>query len=148
MPDVAAGLGGAEHFVVGGYVDALENAFGGGDLVGPHDQEGAVFAEHTVCGEDVENGVFGEECAGEAVEVWDDFVVAVCPPAGEGPRVGGAFGVVGFLGPGGVGVVLGECSVGDHEHLYVVEEAVACPEGLVLVCLLYTSDAADDIALV
>ena len=59
--------------------------------------------------------------------------MAVSPPAGEGPRVGVAFGVVAWFGARGVGVVLGECPVRDHEHLHVVEKPVAGPEGLVLV---------------
>ena len=128
VPDVAAGFCAAEHFVVCGDVDALQDPFCCGDLVGPHDQQSAVFAKHTVPGEDVEDCVFGKESAGEPVEVGDEFVVAVCPPVCECPRVDCAFCAVVFLGAGGVRVVLGECPVGDHEHLDVVEEAAPRPQ--------------------
>ena len=78
MPDVAAGFLGAEEFgVVVGDFDALNDLFGGRDLVGAHDQQVLVHGEDAVAGEDVGEGAAGEEGAREENQVVDAVVLFV-----------------------------------------------------------------------
>ena len=139
MPDVAAGVDGAEFLVIGGDLDAVQHLFGGDDLVGAHHQQHLVDGEDAVPGEDVEQRVPGEEGFGERDQVADWLVPGVRPPRGELERIGGFASAAGLLpllqvlAPGGVGVVLGECAVGDDEQLDVLKQTAARPEAVPLV---------------
>ena len=145
VPDVSAGGDSAGLLVHGGGLDALEDRFGRGDLVGAHHEESAGGVEHAVAREDGEDGALGQECGGEVGEIGDLVVGGVGPPHGEfvGSRVRGGhlsahalvFGDV--LEAHGVGVVLGVCAVGDDEDLHVAKESVsgAGVEGVALVAV-------------
>lgn len=145
VPDVSAGGDSPGLLVHGGGLDALEDRFGRGDLVGAHHEESAGGVEHAVAREDGEDGALGQECGGEVGEIGDLVVGGVGPPHGEfvGSRVGGGhlsarslvFGDV--LEAHGVGVVLGVCAVGDDEDLHVAKESVsgASVEGVALVAV-------------
>ena len=145
VPDVSAGGDGAGLVVHAGGLDALEDRFGRGDLVGAHHEEFTAGIEHAVAREDGEDCALGQECGCEVGEVRNLVVGGVGPPHGEfvGSRVGGGhllacalvFGNV--LEAHGVGVVLGVCSVGDDEDLHVAEEPVAGAgvEGVALVAV-------------
>ncbi len=65
VPNVAAGFGGAQRLVVSGDGGFQKNALSRNDLVGPHREQHAVRGQHTVPGEDVQQGVLGEERLGE-----------------------------------------------------------------------------------
>ena len=66
VPDVAAGFFGAEEFgVVVGDFDSLNDFFGCRDLVGAHDEQVLAYGEDAVAGQDVCEGVAGEEGARE-----------------------------------------------------------------------------------
>ena len=145
VPDVSAGGDGACLLVHTGGLDALEDRFGRGDLVGAHHEEFIAGVEHAVARKDGEDSALGQECGGEVGEIGDLVVGGVGPPHGEfvGSRVGGGhlsaralvFGDV--LEAHGVGVVLGVCAVGDDEDLHVAEESVAGAgvEGVALVAV-------------
>ena len=145
VPDVSAGGDGAHLVVHAGGLDALEDRFGCGDLVGAHHEEFIAGVEHAVAREDGEDCAFGQECGGEVGEVGDLVVGGVSPPHGEfvGSRVGGghlpacALVVGDVLEAHGVGVVLGTSTVGDDEDLHVSEESVAGArvEGVALVAV-------------
>lgn len=143
VPDVSSGCDGAGLLVHGGCLDALEDRFGGGDLVGPHDEELVRGIEDAVAGEDCEDGALGQEGSREVSEVGDLVVGGVGPPIGEfvGVGVGSSdFAPVpnvfaDVLEAHGVGVVLGLGAVGDNEDLYVAEEAVSSVEGVTLVAV-------------
>lgn len=91
MPDIAARVDRAKCLVVGADLDAVEDALGGDDLVGSHDEQQVVGGEDAVVGEDGEEGVLGEEGVAEVHQVSDGAVGGVCPPAGELEAVAGAF---------------------------------------------------------
>ena len=145
VPDVSAGGDGARLVVHAGGLDALEDRFGRGDLVGAHHEEFTAGVEHAVAGEDGEDGALGQECGGEVGEVRNLIVGGVGPPHGEfkGSRVRGGHLSARTLVLGdvleahGVGVVLGVCTVGDDEDLHVAEEPVAGAgvEGVALVAV-------------
>ena len=151
MPDIAAGGGGSGALVEGGGVDPLEDLLGGGDLVGPHDEQLLGGGEHAVAGEDGQQGVLCEEGPGEALDIGDGPVAGVGPPGGEleGVGVGGLClappaGVLGdVVEAGGVGVVLRVSAVGDDEDLHVAVEARAGPEGVALVAVDLVEGLAD-----
>ena len=94
MPDVAAGLQFAGEFVIRGHLDARENALGSGDLIRPHDQQEVLRGEDTVTGENIQQGVFGEEGLREVDQVRDDGVVGIGLVAGEFEAVTGLLGLV------------------------------------------------------
>ena len=145
VPDVSAGGDGAGLLIHAGGLDALEDRFGRGDLVGAHHEELIAGVEHAVSRKDGEDCALGQECGCEVGEVRNLVVGGVGPPHGElvGSRVGGGylsaralvFGDV--LEAHGVGVVLGVCAVGDDEDLHVAEESVAGArvEGVALVAV-------------
>ena len=145
VPDVSAGGDGARLVVHAGGLDALEDRFGRGDLVGAHHEEFIAGVEHAVARKDGEDRALGQKCGGEVGEVRNLIVRGVGPPHGEfvRSRVRGGhlsaralvFGDV--LEAHGVGVVLGVCAVGDDEDLHVAKESVsgAGVEGVALVAV-------------
>ena len=143
MPDVAAGAQGPEHgLVVLGNQDAVEDALGGHDLVGAHDEQVLVDVEHAVLREDVEEGMLGEERRGEGHEIADGDVVGVGPPARELEAVGGllaatvaALLLAEVVEARRVGVVLRVGAVADDEDLHILEQPAAAPEAVALVAL-------------
>ena len=134
VPDVTACRDGAQPPGVGGGFDAPQNLFGGRDLVGTHHQQLVVGIEHAVVGEDVQQGVLGEERAGEPRQIGDRLVVRVRPPTGELVAVGrllAALAAAAFSQmqvAGGVRVVLRQRAIADHEQLDVLEQAGIGPE--------------------
>ena len=142
VPDVAAAPLGAIGFVVVGNGDAVEDALGGGDLVGPHDHEHILGGEDTVPGQDVEQGVPGKEGAGKVHQIGQDLVLCVRPEGGKLEAVAGlglfvaaGLGLSDGIEPGGVGVVFGVGAVGDDEDLHILKQAAARPEGVPLVAV-------------
>ena len=78
VPDVAAGFLGAEALgVVVGDFDALDDFLGCRDLVGAHDEQVLAYGEDAVAGQDVRQGVAGEEGAREENQVIDSVVLLV-----------------------------------------------------------------------
>ena len=150
MPDVAARIDGAHLACIGGGFDAVEDPFGGRDLVGTHHQQLVVGVEDAVAGEDRQQGVAGEEGTGEPDQVEDGLVGGIGPPAGELEGVGhlaarslGAGGLVNMGGARGVGVVLGQRPVADHEQLHIFVEPRIGPETLALVAVDLVEGLAD-----
>ena len=142
VPDVAAALLGTVGFVVVGNGDAVEDALGGGDLVGPHDHEHILGGEDAVPGQDVEQGVPSKEGAGKVHQIGQDLVLCVRPEGGELEAVAGlglfvaaGLGLADGIEPGGVGVVFGVGAVGDDEDLHILKQAAARPEGVPLVAV-------------
>ena len=145
VPDVSSGGDSACLLVHAGGLDALEDRFGRGDLVGAHHEEFIAGVEHAVAREDGEDCALGQECGCEVGEVRNLIVGGVGPPHREfvGSRIRGChlparalvFGDV--LEAHGVGVVLGVGTVGDDEDLHVAEESVAGArvEGVALVAV-------------
>ena len=88
MPDVSTSGDSAELAVIGRSGDALQNPLSGDDLVRAHDQEHAVNGEHTILGENVEQGVLGEEGSRECLEILNGFILGISPPRGEFEAVG------------------------------------------------------------
>ena len=61
--------------VVVGDFDAVQNALGGDNLVGAHDQQHVFCCEHAVTGEDVQNGVLAEKGLGKVHKVGENAVI-------------------------------------------------------------------------
>ena len=142
MPDVAAALPGAVGLVVVGNGNAVEDALGGGDLVGPHDHEHVFRGKNAVPGQDVEQGVPGKEGAGKVHQIRQDLVLCFRPEGGELEAVAGlglfvaaGLGLADGVEPGGVGVVFGVGAVGDNEDLHILKQTAARPEGVPLVAV-------------
>lgn len=142
MPDVTAALNGAVLLIVVGDLNAVQNPLSGGDLIGPHDHQHIFRSENAIPGQHIQNGVLGEEGAGEVDEVRDHLVVGVRPEGGELKAVAGLllFRLAGGRLPdgveaGGIGVVLGIGAVGDDENLHILEKAAPRPEGIPLVAV-------------
>lgn len=51
-----------------------------------------VNGEHTVLGEDVEQGVLGEEGFRECLEILNGFILGIGPPLGEFKAIGSLLG--------------------------------------------------------
>ena len=140
VPDVAAALNGAILLVVVGDLNAVQYPLRGGDLIGPHDHQHIFRGEDAIPGQHIQNGVFGEEGAGEVDEVGDHLVIGVCP---EGCKLEAVAGLLLFrlaggrlpdcVEAGGVGVVLGVGAVGDDEDLHILKKAAPRPERVPLV---------------
>lgn len=79
MPDISASVGFSVKFVVVCNIDFLEYPFRGGNLVRTHHHQHSLAGEYAILGEDVQQGMLGEECLGEIHQVVDYLVVAVCP---------------------------------------------------------------------
>ena len=128
VPDVAAACSSSVFLVIVGNFDAVQDRLCRCNLVGPHHHQHLLTGEDTVPGQDVQEGVLGEEGLGEVQKVRDDLVVAVCPEGGELKGVGCPLGLVPasqflffqVVRPGGVGVVLGVGSIGDDKHLHIL----------------------------
>jgi hypothetical protein len=149
VPDVAARRHRAQLLVIGGGGNALQDALGGHDLVGPHHQQLAIHIEHAVFGEDVQQRMLGEEGLGEAGQLGDGLVLRIGPPAGEGKAVGGLAlaALAGLLlqmpVAHGVAVVLGQRAIADDEQLHILEQARARPEAVALVAVDLVEGLAD-----
>ena len=142
VPDVAAAPQSAVLFVSGGDLDAVQNLFGGGDLVRPHDHQHIFRGEHTVPGQQPQQGMLQKEGAGKIYQIGNDSVFGVGPEGGELKAVTcpGLFAAQVFcfadgVEPGGVGVVFGVGAIGDNEDLHILKQTAASPEGLPLVAI-------------
>lgn len=92
----------------------LEEAFGGCDLVGSHEEEVFIGIKDGVVDDEIEEGVLLEEGWGEVGEVFEDGVIGFSPMHGEVEAV--------LIALGGVSEVAGIGAVGDDEDLEVFEE--------------------------
>ena len=143
MPHVSTRLGRAESLrIVFADENAVENAFGGRDLVRAHHQQVMLGGEHAISRQDIEQCMPGEEGSGETRQVGDDVVAPVGPPAGEFETVGAllrtaccgtALHFMDVLEARGVAVVLGVRAVRDDEDLGVLIESRSGPEAVALV---------------
>ena len=97
VPDIAAALQGAVLFVGVGDLDAVQDLFGGGDLVRPHDHEHILGGKHAVPGQQPQQAVLQKEGAGKIHQVGDDAVFGVRPKGGKFKAVAG----LGLFAPGG-----------------------------------------------
>ena len=79
MPDIAAAFGLAVLLVVVGDIYASDNTLRCSNLIGTHNEEHPLTRKYAILGEDIYQGMLGKECAGEADQVVDSLVVAVCP---------------------------------------------------------------------
>ena len=79
VPDVPAARYGAVFLVVVGDLNAVQNALGGDNLVGAHDQQHVFCCEHAVTGEDVQNGVLAEKGLGKVHKVGENAVIRIRP---------------------------------------------------------------------
>src|SRR5699024_6455826 len=89
VPDVAAAPLGTVGFIVVGNGDTVEDALGGGNLVGPHDHEHIYRGEDTVPGQDVEQGVTGKEGTGKVHQIRQNLVLCVRSEGGKLEAVAG-----------------------------------------------------------
>ena len=143
MPHVSTRLGRAEFLrIVFADENAVEDAFGGRDLVWAHHQQVMLSGEHAISCQDIEQCMPGEEGPSETRQVGDDMVAPVGPPAGELETVGAllrtagcgtAFHFMDVLEARGVAVVLGVRAVRDDEDLGVLIESRSGPEAVTLV---------------
>ena len=83
MPDVTAGIKRAGLVHIAGSYDAVQDALGCSNLVGAHHQQFVLGIKNAVACQNVEQGVFGKESAGEIDQVWDNAVGAIRPEVGE-----------------------------------------------------------------
>ena len=142
MPHVSTRLGRAEFLrIVFADENAVEDAFGGRDLVRAHHQQVMLGGEHAISRQDIEQCMPGEEGSGETRQVGDDMVAPVGPPAGEFETVGAllrtaccgtALHFMDVLEARGVAVVLGVRAVRDDEDLGVLIESRSGPEAVAL----------------
>ena len=143
MPHVSARLGRAEFLrIVFADENAVEDAFGGRDLVWAHHQQVMLGGEHAISRQDIEQCMPSEKSPGETRQVGDDMIAPVGPPAGEFETVGAllrtagcgtAFHFMDVLEARGVAVVLGVRAVRDNEDLGVLIESRSAPEAVALV---------------
>ena len=141
MPDITTTLDAAIQLVVVGHIYPLDYPLSGCNLIGSHHHQHLLTGEDTVPGQDVQEGVLGEEGLGEVQKVRDDLVVAVCPEGGELKGVGCPLGLIPssqflffqVVGSGGVGVVLGVGAIGDDKYLHILIQPRTSPETVPLV---------------
>ena len=109
MPHIAARLGSALHLVHIGRTHLPEDALGGSDLIGAHDEQMIRHIKHGVAQEDLEEGVLLKEGGSEILQILDGRVVLQCPVHGEVEGV--------FVALGGVGKIARVGAVGDDKDL-------------------------------
>ena len=83
MPDVSAASDASVELVVVCDIDPLDDSFCGCNLVRTHHHQHPFACEDAILGEDVQQGVLGEECLGKIKQVIDYLIVAVGPERGE-----------------------------------------------------------------
>ena len=83
MPDVSAAPDASVELVVVCDIDPLDDSFSGSNLVRTHYHQHPFACEDAILGEDVQQGVLGEECLGEIKQVIDYLIVAVGPERRE-----------------------------------------------------------------
>ena len=142
MPYITTACNGTPFLVVVRYLDAVQNALSSNNLIGTHDQQQVLSREHTVTGNNVQDGMLAEEGLGEVNHVRNDAVVGISPERGKLEGVAGLFlfdllriCILDVVEAGGVGVVLGICAVGDNENLYILEQTTGCPETISLIAV-------------
>ena len=81
MPDVSTTLDAAIQLVVVGYIYPLDYPLCCCNLVGSHHHQHLLTCEDTVPGQDVQEGVLGEEGLGKVKEVCNDLC-CYCRPEG------------------------------------------------------------------
>ena len=143
MPNVATSGERPGLFVVMGQLNALENAFRGGDLVRTHHQQELFRGEDAETGKDIQQGMLGKERLGKIHKVGNDLVVTVRPVGCELKGVACLFALAPAapaLLPdmgvtGGIGVVFGVGAVGDDEYLDVLIQAGGSPKAVPLIAL-------------
>ena len=79
MPDITTTLNGSIQFVVVSYIYPLDYPLCCCNLVGSHHHQHLLTGEDTIPGQDIQEGVLGEEGLGEVQEVCNHLVVAVSP---------------------------------------------------------------------
>ena len=142
MPNIPAARRGAVFLVVVGDLDAVQNAFGGYNLIRPHHQQHIFRRKHAVTGEDIQNGMLAEKSLGEVNKIGDNAVVRICPKRSEFKAVA-CFGLLGLLcfcifdmiETGGIGIVLCVRAVGNHEDLHKFVKPAGCPEAVPLIAV-------------
>lgn len=141
MPDVSSGIQCSHLLVVGGYLDAVQDALGSCNLIGTHNHQNFFRCENTILGQHIQNGVLGKEGFCKINQVGNHLIVAVCP---EGSKLKAVAGFLRFLlcrfahlfdmaVSGGVGIILGMGSVGGDENLHILVQAARRPEAVSLV---------------
>ena len=83
-----------------------------------------------------------KKCLRKIVDVWDDFVVCICPETRKLKAVarlsfllGARFMLFDRVKPRAVRVILGVRAVADHKDLDIFKQAAAGPEGIPLISL-------------
>ena len=89
MPYITAAGDGAVLFVVGGDLNAVEDAFCRRDLIRAHDHQHVFRGKNAVPRQDIEQRMLGEKGFGKVDQVGDNAVVRVSPEGGELKAVGG-----------------------------------------------------------
>src|SRR5574344_514948 len=141
MPDVATALYGAIFLIVVRDIDFLQNAFCSHNLVGAHHEEQLLTCEDTVFGQNVQQGVFGEESAGKVSQVGDRTVSGIRPPGSKLKRVTGFLTRLTFTVPHlpdmgitcCVTVIFSQRTVTNHEELNIFIESASSPERITLI---------------
>ena len=141
VPDVTACIGATHLFVVGGNLNAVQNSFGGNNLVRSHNQKQVLTGQNTVLGNDIKQSVLLEEGLCEVHEVWNNLVVGICPEGSELKTTACLLNLllaVSFLDgtdTGGIRVILGAGAVRDNDQLHILVKTRCCPETVSLISL-------------
>ena len=143
VPDVPAPGDGAIFFVVVRNLNTVQDALGGGDLIGPHDHQHLLRGKNAVPCQHVQEGVLGEKCAGEIYQIRQNPVVGVGPERRKLKAVAGLFlpggrargSVLDGVAAGSVGVILGVRAIRNDENLYIVIQPAARPKAVPLVAV-------------
>lgn len=94
MPDISSTVDGPGPLVVVRHLNAVEYSLGCRDLIRPHDEQEILRGEYAILGENIQQGVLGEEGFGEIDKVGDDLILCIGPVAGEGEAVAGLLALV------------------------------------------------------
>ena len=97
-------------------VDFPENALGGGNLIGAHDEQRLAAVKHAVIKQNIQQSMLLEESGGKVLQVLNQSVIRLCPVHGEIKAV--------FIPLSGTGKVPGISPVGNHEELQVFKQGV------------------------
>ena len=140
MPDIATTGHGAVFLIVVGNLDAVQNPFCRGDLIGPHNHQHVLGSEDAVLGQDIQDRMPSKESPGEVDQVRNHAVIGIGPEACEFKAVAGLFllllaGLCVFDGiePGAVGIILRVRAIADDEDLDILEQTGPSPEGIALI---------------
>ena len=141
VPDISSGIRRSHLLVVGGYLNAVQDALSRCDLIGTHDQQNFFRCENTVLGQYIQNRMLSKEGLCKINQVGNHLIVAVRPKGSELKAVACFLRflfcrfahLLDVAVSGGVGIILSMSSVGDDENLHILIQATRRPKTVSLV---------------